>query len=160
MSNNVYTAKQILDTYWDKKLPVDVDKLCKDMGLVILEKPTDTFIGSIERENNFKYIITVAGHLPSVKRRFLIAHLIGCFCLQYLDVSYCKHIVQDKDLMTDVSIIYRQCNNFALKLLIDESVLRFAILERNYRTTESLARCFNVSEVAMSVRLKQLKIIN
>jgi len=55
--------------------------------------------------------------------------------------------------------IEASANRFAAELLMPEATLRLMVADRNYASIQSLASAFNVSEVAMTYRLKNLGIV-
>jgi Zn-dependent peptidase ImmA (M78 family) len=156
----MYSPQQILDTYWDRSLPVNVEGIARTMGMDVQQKYLFDESGSIELMNDGKYVITVNATENELRRRFTIAHEIGHYALGHID--YHRRICRDdlNSLSTGNFNPYeREANKFAAELLMPERVVRFAIADRGYTTTESLARIFGVSEVAMSWRLHNLGIV-
>ncbi len=152
----MYTSKQILDTYWDKLIPVNPLTIAHKIGIIVVSDSSTNAVNSIKRDVDGKHTITLKAECEYLLRRFVIAHQIGHYAL--------GHLNEHRNLLNDDQYSYStmnlnpfqiEANVFATELLIPEATLMFAVSDRGYRTTASLAKLFHVSEVAMSLRLRK-----
>lgn len=152
------SAQKILGAYWDGKLPVDVHHLTKVMGIRVEKNPFLGCSGQIELTTNGP-VITVKDTEIGTRQRFTIAHEIGHFALGHLNQGHPLFRDEASNFKTGVFLpVERLANQFAAELLMPERVVSYAITNKGYKTLESLAALFGVSEVAMSWRLKNLGI--
>lgn len=153
------TAQNVLDTYWDGQLPVDVERLAKAMGMRVIKDPSIAESGMIKMDGNTP-VITVNSTEYGPRQRYTIAHEIGHFALGHLNNA--ERCCRDDltSFKTGIKLpIERQANQFAAALLMPRKVLEYAIVERGYTKLEALAQLFGVSEVAMKWRLVNLGIL-
>lgn len=155
----MFTAQNVLDTYWDGKLPVDVERLAQAMGMRVIKNPFMNESGMIEMDGNTP-VITVNSTEYGPRQRYTIAHEIGHFALGHLNNAErcCRDDAASFKTGT-TSPIERQANQFAAELLMPKNVLEYAIVDRGYTKLEALAQLFGVSEVAMKWRLVNLGIL-
>ena len=153
------TAKDVLDTHWDGKLPVDVERLAKAMGMCVRKDPFMSESGMIEMDGDTP-VITVNSTEYGPRQRYTIAHEIGHFVLGHLNNTErcCRDDAASFKTGT-ASPIERQANQFAAALLMPTKVREYAIVDRGYTKLEALAQLFGVSEVAMKWRLVNLGIL-
>lgn len=155
------TAPEVLRAHWDGKLPVNARAIAQGMGLEV--KLVDHFDGSghIHRlETPGKALITINASESHVRQRFTLAHEIGHYAL--------GHLERFKDLPRDTpeqfsasssSLVERQANDFAARLLMPENIVKYLITEHDMTRVEDLARRFGVSQVAMVYRLKNIGLV-
>ena len=153
------TAQQILDRYWDGKLPIDVKSLAKAMGATIVAKPMAEESGSVEMQGGTP-VIHFSSTESVVRQRFTIAHEIGHIALGHLDGAKKKFRDPAAHFSTGTSDPEeREANRFAAQLLMPRRIVEYALNEKNIRTVEGLASAFAVSQVAMKWRLVNLGLI-
>lgn len=91
------------------------------------------------------------------RQRFTIAHELGHHAM--------AHGPRPRDGAAAFNLmnydpIEASANRFAAELLMPEATVRLMASNKNYASVQSLASAFNVSEVAMKYRLKNLGIIS
>jgi predicted transcriptional regulator len=137
--------------------PVDVVGYAEELGLAVWETPgDDNFSGMIKRDaahgGSAGYSILVNDRHSETRKRFTIAHEIGHFRL---------HRSQIGDGLTD-DALYRsglstmaevQANRMAADILMPFSLIERE-MKKGVRSVDELARIFNVSKQAMSIRLQ------
>ncbi len=142
--------------------PVDLDGLCDSLGIGLhrayLE---DGLSGILERAGGDSYKITVNAQHPETRQRFTIAHELGHYMLH-------RHLVgdgvdDDKAYRSTAGGKYHntnigpqqetEANQFAAGLLMPKSLIERAKSATGFMNAAELARLFNVSEHAMSIRL-------
>lgn len=157
----------ILDKFNISQPPVDVKKIARKFNIEIKIKPYeghDDLSGVLVRDSHGTIIGVNALH-PKPRQRFTIAHELGHFFLHEVDPLFI-----DKK----ISIYYRhstatdgknekeiEANNFAGMLLIPKKLLqedlkKEAIDILDEEVIRKLAKRYQVSEQAMSIRLARL----
>ena len=148
-------AKDVLSSYWDGKLPVDVAAIAKAAGAAVIADSTITESGLFCFEENTP-VIRYNWADASVRQRFTIAHELGHFLL--------AHGKSFRDTPKDYSVTNYdpnevQANRFAAELLMPEAAVRLLVTNLEISDVDRLAEIFNVSQAAMMYRLKNLRLI-
>jgi Zn-dependent peptidase ImmA (M78 family) len=116
-------------------------------------------VGSIERHSDDSFEITYDITEAQVRQRFTIAHEIGHYVLGHLNEQQrCFRDLPSNFMSDAMSEKERQANAFAAELLMPEQIVKYAIEKKNVTHVVALANVFNVSQAAMSYRLKNLRI--
>ena len=157
----MFTAKDVLNTHWDGKLPVRPVALANAMGVMVFADPELDVSGSIELEEGENPVIRFNSSDAKVRQRFTIAHEIGHYALGHLRSGQTKF----RDPATNfssatVKLEEREANRFAADLLMPASALKFAIERHRVSNIDALAELFGVSQVAMQYRLQNLGLID
>ena len=132
-------------------------KLASDLGVKVYRGDAwpDNVSGRIYRSalrgGHAKYAIHVNGAPPEARQRFTIAHDLAHFLLHR---QYIGEIIYDDAVYRSglPSAIETQANKLAAKILVPQHLLT-AALNQGIQSREALARAFQVSEVAMQIRL-------
>lgn len=158
----MFTASQILGSYWDGTIPVNVDSIANAMGIQIIKQQNMSESGIIEKSGiNGPIVIKVNSAEYGPRQRFTIAHEIGHLALGHLNSTTQLFRDEASNFTTGTFLpLERAANQFAAELLMPQHVIQYAITERGYKTLDSLATLFCVSEVAMRWRLRNLGIIH
>ncbi len=134
--------------------PIDVEKVAAFFGLPIVYYPNfpDSISGTIIKDEDLLAIGINENH-AEVRQRFTIAHEIGHYVMGHdenkiLDDTFDKNSEKEKE-----------ANVFAGELLIPYHILK-RDLDREVSDIPSLAKRYNVSEQAMSIRLLETSLIN
>lgn len=155
-----YTAKNLLDRYWDRRLPVDPFKLAEAWGARVepLEESAydnDGLSGlAVIKKGVHRIYFDSSEH--SNRQRFTVAHELGHHVLEHTqDGEY--HRDNIGNYSTGI-LDYREieANQFAAELLMPEDAIRQLVSSEGINSTLRLANIFNVSEAAMYWRLKKL----
>jgi len=139
------------------KAPVDVAAIAKDFGLMIFSADLPANVsGVIVKDKSYNtpsgFAIFVDSGEPAVRQRFTAAHEIGHFVL-HRDLIGDRH--EDNYLLRSQGISNRQeqqANQFAADLLMPRNLIQKA-MEDGYTTVDALADLFQVSKIAMGIRL-------
>lgn len=159
MASRKMTAQDVLSEYYGEtiQLPVDVVGIAKSQGIEVYKikfrPPADKdMLGLIQKRDNSVRIIVNSEDIVT-RRRFTIAHELGHFFLHHngYEIEYL-----DKRSNT-TNPEETEANRFAAELLMPEDLLRREYDKLMFPTARQLSRVFKVSEQAMSVRLKSLK---
>ncbi|NDV28434.1 ImmA/IrrE family metallo-endopeptidase [Desulfovibrio sp. JC010] len=156
----IQSAKTILKEYWDGRLPVDPARIATGLGVrveksfgEITNNAGQPLSGEFTLENGepvIKYNVTEA----AVRQRFTVAHELGHYVLQHGP----RHRDEAQNFSINNYDLYEvAANNFAAELLMPSEAVSY-LLSQGKNTLQSLADSFNVSTVAMNIRLKKLGI--
>lgn len=156
------TPTDLLRQHWDGTLPVNVIDIAEKLGIKVTGEfgMTDNASGCIERHPNGSFEITYDITEAQVRQRFTIAHEIGHYALGHLNEQHRCFRDHPTNFMSNAqSAQERQANAFAAELLMPESIVTYAIQKKGVTKVTELANVFNVSQAAMSYRLKNIGII-
>lgn len=152
-------ANQTFQAFADN-VPVDPRVIAEKMNIRVIEtKFADTGLRGYEGlsyiENNQR-VILVNSEQPHSRKRFTIAHELGHHVLGHTENGY---MFRDKD--TDLNPYgappeEREANTFAASLLMPTEAVNQLIVKLGHSDLSYLASSFQVSEKAMSIRLKHL----
>ena len=137
--------------------PVDVAAAAERLGVKIFAaKLADKVSGVLVRDPAYGsqsgFVIFVDQDEPAVRQRFTAAHELGHFVLHKEAVG---HKNEDNYLLRSEGMSNRQeaeANKFAATLLMPFDLIEIA-MKNGTTTPRALAKHFNVSEIAMSIRL-------
>ncbi len=150
-------------------LPIKIDDIAKSRGLTIIPYPLGDDVSGVLSIKDGKGTIGFNEKESKVRKRFTIAHELGHFELH-----------KDKsDLFVDKQFIYRsqnsgntpvnqqmeqEANIFASAILMPTEFVRREVDKRNIDLTneeaiKELAKLFEVSSTAMSIRISSLGLI-
>lgn len=151
------SARRLLETYWDAALPVRPIAIADAMGVKVYRQSEMNETAIIERLPGRSHRVVVNANEPLLRMRFAVAHAIGHVVMGHLGPGG-THSDSLDHFHSDVrSPIERAANEFALELLIPEDALD-VVLRKSNRMAE-IATLFCVSEVALSIRMKNLGIL-
>ena len=155
MSTNMEKAEDIIKKH-QKDAPVLVSAVAKEMGLDVIkiEVWPHNISGMLKKQKDNKFVIYVNGNHSKVRRRFTIAHEIAHFILhRHLISKINNQLVDDTLYRSGLNSIYESAaNRFAADILMPWSLVNKAI-DSGVSEIEELAKRFNVSKSAISIRL-------
>jgi Zn-dependent peptidase ImmA (M78 family) len=147
-------VQAIIEKLGVEQAPVPVEDAAKLLNIQIVEydKFANNFSGTLVKGQN----ITVLGINPThsqVRRRFTIAHEIGHYLL--------GHDIRDvlEENLERPPNLEREANMFAGELLMPKEFLKKDI-KTGITKVPDLAKKYNVSEQAMTIRLLETNLIN
>jgi Zn-dependent peptidase ImmA (M78 family) len=149
-------VKAVLDDATES-IPVDVAKAARTLGVAVYSaKLPEKVSGVLALEPKFGsdsgYVILVDEDEPAVRQRFTAAHELGHFVLHK---EFVGERNEDNYLLRSEGMSNRQeveANKFAASLLMPMDQIEVAMKD-GCTTPEALAKKFNVSKLAMSIRL-------
>lgn len=167
----VFPLNQNIINYIDNNLTsdmrkggaLDLEKLAKKIGIsriVLAEFNDDKVSGLLQKENDQWNIYVNFTDSPK-RRRFTIAHEIGHY-ISFQNDGLSREALERDGKVTDFAFtrngehsrMEAEANAIAATLLMPESDLR-ALID-NGKTIEEIAEYFQVSEIAVSVRMSSL----
>ncbi len=154
-SGNREKAQSLLKASLITKAPVDLNKIAKLLGFMIIPYPfPDKRKGMVFVESGVRAIGVNENH-PLTLQRYTIGHEFGHF------VNGHQH--EDNLFIEDESRYYnhhfqqeREADTFAAELLIPADFLKSDLLTIGL-DMEKLIKLYQVSELAMHIRLKTLR---
>lgn len=161
-------AEQILNQYWDRNLPINVEHIAKQMGAIVEYKyvygavpaPDGSFAdddayydisGRFDMVNGRPFF-TIRQTDSETRQRFTLAHELGHYVL--------RHGNSFRDNQAALSQNYdpkeTEANMFAAELLMPEFIVNHLISDEKIQNISNLAHRFHVSYTAMEYRLRNL----
>ncbi|MDR5820766.1 ImmA/IrrE family metallo-endopeptidase [Caballeronia sp. LZ043] len=146
-------ARYMLAKHWDGKLPVDAFAIARSENVTVQREPD---MGAVY--GRFEFVdgqprIVVNGDAPELRQRFVVAHHLGHLALEHGTHFTCA---SRQFSLYQLDEIENQANRFALEMLVPGFALNILIQKRNITNFHRLTDAFEVSELAMKLRLKQL----
>ena len=164
------TAASLLNKAGITEAPVDVERLARDQGAVIIKEPTDNETsGFIYQAPGLPPVIGVNASHPPVRMRFTIAHELGHLLLHskkelHIDQSVVR--MRDQRASAGVDDDEMEANRFAAEILIPESFLKSDLTSLGPVSADDgeavtkLAKKYLVSVQAMTIRLTTLNLLD
>lgn len=166
MSRADSEARELIDEHGLTELPVDLDKVARSLGAIVVRQPINNELSGMLMRRNGTIVIGLNSHLGPARQRFVLAHLIGHL-----------HLHRSRDLILDTVDRHRlgnlasmptdreeaEANRFASGLLVSEPVVRRMAAEADFDTSDQLVDLltprFGVTRTVMAYRLLSLGII-
>lgn len=158
-------AEELLSKLGVTSAHVNVHDIARSLGIEILEQPElDGELSGALVIKNRKGVVGLNASEHNLRKRFTLAHELGHFCLHY----------EEKDTFLDEVIAFNrspetnqqeiEANQFAANLLMPEAFITSEVKTRfsskiSERNVSELANVFKVSEIAMTYRLVNMRLI-
>ncbi|MCH7535152.1 MAG: ImmA/IrrE family metallo-endopeptidase [Bacteroidetes bacterium] len=149
--------------------PVRIEKYVRKLGVSLVPHNFDSNISGVLFIKKNKPIIGYSPLESEVRRRFTIAHEFGHFLLHKGNLYFDKRqiLFRNEESATGETKREREANAFAAALLMPENFIRDELTKLDQgddaltdeQTIKSLAKKFQVSEIAMTYRLINLNYI-
>lgn len=166
-------AEKLIEELGINEAPIPVEKIAEHAGCQVKAFDDDKDgVSGVFRMQNSVPVIGYNCNQSSVRQRFTIAHELGHFILHHNDPNevYVDHITyplfRDQNSSTGSSVVEQQANAFAAALLMPEKMVVEQIRNIKLDFTDDspaladLATKFNVSAMAMSIRLVNLHLVH
>lgn len=147
-------ARGIIKNFNLNEPPVDLYYIAEKLNCIIryAKDFPPTVDGMVLPLASGEYLVLINQYIKSVRKRFTLAHELGHVYLKH----YLKYgLYKSKDSQKD--IIERQADVFATELLMPKHWVRKYYQKET--DIESLANLFWVSKEAMTIRLRELNLI-
>lgn len=102
-----------------------------------------------------RWVILVSADEPAVRQRFSLGHELA-----HVVWHPSEDVLVDLETATSAERLEQACEYFAACLLMPRMWIKRAYYDEGIQDVASLSRLFNVSWVAMQVRLEQLGLVN
>lgn len=150
-------AAEVLRLHWDHQLPIRVDSIASQMGVLLLPQAnmgwSGHYFSADDQTNPYRRPVIAFNLSDSAPRqRFTVAHELG------------HHVLGHGTSPRDTSMVFsswggnwkeRAANQFAAEVLMPAETVRLA-LSRGYESVDALATLFGVSSQAMGYRMINL----
>jgi Zn-dependent peptidase ImmA (M78 family) len=147
------SAQQILSNF-AQEFPVDPMAIAKRMGINLVSEQS-AVSGTAYCSPEGACWITYNMFDHPVRQRFTVAHEIGHHVLGH--TQYGRRFRDNPENYSMSSLPEeREANSFAAELLMPLSQLEYMLYVQNVDDISQLAEIFNVSEIAMAIRLRNL----
>lgn len=165
-------ASELLDRFSLRKYPVDVNLLAKMLNIKIAVGDMDGAVSGFLRKDGNITVIGVNSRHSIKRQRFTVGHEIG-HCILHLDEkspifvdksSTSAFFARDRESAWGIHSKEIEANSFAASLLMPEDLIRECLAKYLPRFSSiediawRMAKDFNVSEQAMTLRLVKLGI--
>ena len=158
-------AEELLRAATVSRAPVPVEALAEHVGAVIRYEPFSGALSGMLHRAGDHSVIGINSLHASVRQRFSIAHEIGHLLLHGSQLHVDEHAFvafRDPESSKASDPHEIEANQFAAALLMPPDLLRAAILRLGNdpdvtEAIQTLAQSFQVSQEAMTIRLKSLK---
>lgn len=148
--------EELLEKYWDRLLPVDIEKLVSSCGICILDLDKtkyNEYIGISFIKDGDKYIL-IDRALHPIRQRFSIAHQLAHHLLDHTKNNCCYDVIEN--FSSSIKIDQeREANNLAIEILLPEKALKFYMRQKG-ATLISLSNVFNVSIELLNYRINKM----
>ena len=152
-----FLAEGILKLHWDQTVPVNVAHIVKQMGVRLQLQPDLPASAVLTIAANNRAHIALQQQLPHVHQRYVVAHALAHVALHHLRPGMRKLIHIGEDFRLDFGQRHMtEANDFALRLLMPEAALRYALEGMHARDVEELAHVFAVPGLFIKQRLIDL----
>ena len=167
-------AEKLIQDLGINEAPIPVQQIAEGIGCLVKAFRDDTDgVSGVFMMNNNTPMIGYNSNQSEVRQRFTIAHELGHYILHnnndpkevFVDHKTLA-LFRDENSSTGSSKIEQQANAFAAALLMPERFVTEEVKNINVDLTDEspelsrLAKKFNVSTIAMSIRLMNLHISN
>jgi Zn-dependent peptidase ImmA (M78 family) len=157
------------------KIPIDVKKVCKSLGVNVLSYDLGTEVSGVLVLENDTATIGFNQQQSDPRKRFTIAHELGHFILHrktqndvFVDRDFIILYRRGQEKYSDAELLQEQeANAFAAAILMPHALIEEELKAKNYYSTyseldliEKLAKTFKVSSPAMTFRLNNLSVLS
>ena len=168
MASPEVIAQKVLNTYWDGRLPVDVEAIAKKIGKVRYVWPETNDVGAVKIGEIFvkdgipEISVNLFDHVN--RQRFTLAHELGHYFIGHVGDGERLQRTDYEGSIDGLSYEEKrkewEANEFAAALLMPSDSVKSAIEMLEDPNVHRLADFFKVSPQAMEIRLRNLGIIN
>ena len=152
-------AEGILKTHWDQSVPVNLARIAKSMDITVRLADTGDACALLEISLQRKATVTIHPQHDIARQRYGVAHAIAHIALHHLRPGMQQAIHISHSYHVDHSERrHSEANEFALQLLMPESVVRYSVAQRQVRNVQELAHLFEVPPILVKQRLADLNL--
>lgn len=150
-------AEGILKTHWDQSVPVNLAHIAKAMQLVVAFAQLEDCCALLEICEQRKQRVLLDQRHPLQLQRYGVAHALGHLALHHLRPGMKHRIRVSSSYHVDIEQrMDREANDFALRLLIPEAVLRFSLDTGQVCDLNEVAHLFEVAPILIKQRMADL----
>ena len=143
-------ANSIYNKYWDGYIPINVEKMIREMGYQIQE--SNEIDCALYTVSNEEIIFSIRKDFSSKRKRYVLAHLLG---LVLMNIPLTHLINLNSFSPSQANSVDRKAQCFATCLLVPKEILDLMVIKKNMTNVNDLANTFDVS---CNVIMKKLKL--
>lgn len=154
ISENIANAIEIISSFIECRFPVNVEIICKELGIKIKDNQPLDKDGYLICKNGKKTILISSRITNQHRRRFVIAHELGHFLLHRDQLYSCDYISDTIQQNINSQVQEKEANDFATELLIPQKDLRqyIPVAPVTFDDIFNIAQTFDVSVTHAAVR--------
>lgn len=153
-------AEGILKLHWDQTVPVNIAHIVKQMGVRLQLQDDLACSATLSIDLHNQAHIGLRQQLPTVHQRYVVAHALAHVALHHLRPGMSQLIHISEDFRLDFTLRHMQeANDFALRLLVPDMALRYAVNTMQARDAQELAHVFAVPELFAKQRMAELGLV-
>lgn len=157
MRHMALLAEGILKLHWDQTVPVNVAHILKQMGVRLQLHNNLAYSALLSICSDNQAHIVLSQQLPTVHQRYVVAHALAHVALHHLRPGMSQVIHISEDFRLDFNQRHMQeANDFALRLLMPDMALRYAVDTMQARDAQEVAHVFSVPELFVKQRMAEL----
>ena len=147
ISGNIANAIEIVSSFIKCRYPVDIESICKELGIKIKDNYPLDKDGYLICQNGKKIILINSQITNRHRKRFIIAHELGHFLLHRDQLYSCDHISDATQQNINTQVQEKEANAFATELLIPQCELKkhIPVAPITFDSIFDIARVFDVS---------------
>lgn len=152
-----FLAEGILKQHWDQTVPVNVAHIVKSMGVRLQLQDGLACSATLTVALNNQAHIALSRNLLNVYQRYVVAHALGHIALHHLRPGMQCDIHVGHDFRLDLSSKQRlEANDFALRLLMPEAAVRYAVEHMQAQDESELEHVFATPALLVRQRMVDL----
>ena len=150
-------AEGILKLHWDQTIPVNLAHIVKSMGVALKLHDGLRSSACLRISHNNRAYLLLSRSLLNMYQRYAVAHALGHVALHHLRPGMQRDIHVSRDFRVDFTQAHNlEANEFALRLLMPDAALRYAVEHMRANTMEELEHVFAAPAVLLQQRLMDL----
>lgn len=152
-------AEGVLKAHWDQTVPVNLAHLAKCMGVVVRLPTNWNGPALLQMRAGLPPCIHIPPAHSRQHQRLAVAHALGHVALHHLRAGMERAIDITAQGRTDPhQRLTIEANDFALRLLLPEAALRYALSAQAVPSMEELAHVFDVPLLWVKQRMADLNL--
>ncbi len=121
-------AEGILKLHWDQTVPVNIAHIVKSMGVRLSLEDSVPCSARLSITAGNHAQLQLSRQLPHLHQRYVVAHALAHVALHHLRPGMQRELHLSEDFRLDFGVPHNlEANDFALRLLMPEPALRYAV---------------------------------
>ena len=147
VSKHIANAIEIVSSFMDHRYPVDIESICKELGIKVKDNRSLDKDGYLICQNGKKIILVNSQITNRHRKRFVIAHELGHFLLHRAQLYSCDNVSEAANQNVNNQEQEKEANAFASELLIprDEINKYLPMGPVDFSSVFKIAEVFDVS---------------
>ena len=150
-------AEGILKQHWDQSIPVNLAHILKSMGVRLQMHDALDCSARLCMDSDNRATVQLSRQLLNMHQRYAVAHALAHIALHHLRPGMQRALYVGRDFRVDVaSPSALEANDFALRLLMPEAAVRYAVSHMRAQCAAELEHVFAVPTLLVQQRLSDL----